>query len=64
MVQLRGDADFTQESLTAQDSGEFGTHDLERYLSLVFEIVGEVDGRHAADTDLVLDGVTVGECRR
>ena len=49
------------EALGADDGGEFGLQDLEGDLALVLEIVGEVDGRHAALAQLALEVVAAFE---
>ena len=41
--------------------GEFGVEDLDGDLAVVLEVVGEVDGGHAALAELALEAVAVGE---
>ncbi len=61
MVEVGGDLDLAEKPLGSQCCSEFGAENFDRHLAVVFEIVGEVDRRHAASTDLFLDGVAVGE---
>ena len=61
MLQARGGLDLHQEALGAEHGGEFGLEDLHRHLAVVLEVLGEVDGGHAARAELALDQVTVGE---
>ena len=61
MVEPRGDPDFGQEALRAEHGAELGAKDLDGDLSIVLEIVGEIDRGHAALTQLPLDAVAVGE---
>ena len=41
-----------------------GLQHLERHLALVLEILGQVDGGHAALPKLALDAITIDQCRR
>ena len=59
MIELRDDADFAREAVTPQRGGQLGPEDLERYLATVLEVLGQIDGRHAAGTDLPLEGIPV-----
>ena len=61
MLQRRRGGDLLHEPLGAQDRGQFGLQDLERHLALVLEVLGQVDGGHAALAELPLDPVAVGE---
>ena len=45
----------------ADDGGELGAEHLEGDLPVVLEVVGEVDGRHAALAQLALDAVALVE---
>ena len=40
---------------------EFGAEDLDGDLAVVLEVVGEVDGGHAARAELAFEAVAVGE---
>ncbi len=61
VVELGGDADLTQEALAAQHGRKLWTEHLERDLTVVLEVVGEIDRSHPTATKLTLDGVAVGE---
>ena len=61
MLELGDDVDLAEEPLGAQRRGELGPQDLERDLAVVLEVVGEVDGGHAALAELALDAVAAAE---
>ncbi len=61
MVELRGDLHLTQEPVGTQRSGQFGPHDLDRHLSLVLQVLGQVHRGHPALTDHTVDPVTLGQ---
>ena len=63
MLQVRGGLDLFQESLGAEDGGEFGTEDLEGDFAVVAEVVREIDRGHAALTEFAVEAVAVGEGR-
>jgi hypothetical protein len=63
VVELCGDSDFPEEPRGTQSRGEVQTHDLYRHLPVVLEVLGEVDGGHAAGAEAALDLVAVGEGR-
>ena len=63
MVQLSGDLDLTQEAIRAESCGEFGPQDLDGDLSLVPDVLSEVDSGHAALTEFALDAVPALEGR-
>jgi hypothetical protein len=63
MLQVRGGPDLAQEPLGADDGGELGAQHLDGDLAVVLEVVGEVDGGHAAGTEFALEPVAVGEGR-
>ena len=56
-----GESDLALEALGPERGGELGVEHLERDRPLVPEVVGEVDGGHAAAAELALEGVAVGE---
>ena len=45
----------------ASEGGQLGLQDLQRDLSFVLEVVGQVDGGHAALTEFTVDGVAALE---
>lgn len=61
MLQVRGDADFAEEPIGAEHGAELGVEELDRHMSLVPDIIREIDGRHAAGANLAFDRVPVGE---
>ena len=46
---------------SAEDGRQFGSEDFHRHLAMVLQVLGEVDGRHAAFAKFFLDGVAVGQ---
>ena len=52
--------DFAQEPLGTDHGGELGAEHLDGDLAVVLEIVGEVDGGHAALPQFALEAVAVG----
>ena len=63
MLEVRGGLDLAQEALGTDDGGELRAEDLDRDGAIVPEVVREIDGGHAARTELPLDAVTVGQGR-
>ena len=61
MLEPGGDLDLAGEPLGAERGGELGAEDLHRDLAVVLQVLGEVDGGHAALAELALDAVAVGE---
>ena len=61
MLQVGGVLDLAEEALGAEDGRELGAEDLEGDLAVVLQVVGQVDGGHAAAAELALDRVPVGE---
>jgi hypothetical protein len=57
VVELRRDPDLAQEALGADRRGDRRLEDLDRHRAVVPLVVREVDGRHAAGTDLPLEAV-------
>ena len=55
--------DLREEPLGADDGGELGAEHLDGDLAVVAEVLGEVDGGHAALAQLALDPVAVGQGR-
>ncbi len=62
VLQVGDGLDLTQEPLGADDGRELGAQHLDGDLAVVLEVVGEVDGGHAALAELALDRVAVGQC--
>jgi len=61
VLQRRGGLDLDHEPLGAEHGGQLGPQHLEGHLAIVAEVLGEVDGGHAAGAQLALDAVAVGE---
>ena len=51
MVQLSADLDFTEEASRADGTGDLGTQDLDRHVTVVLEILRQIDGGHATATE-------------
>ena len=62
MLEVGGGLDLDQEPLGPDHGGELGPQDLEGDLAIVLEVLGEIDGGHAAGTQLALDAVAIGQC--
>ena len=63
MLQARREHDFLLEAFGAERRRDFRMQQLQRDRTIVLEIVGEIDGRHPAATQLLVDAVLVGEGR-
>ena len=61
VLQIRRGLDLGQEPLGAEDGAQLRPQHLERDLPVVPQVVGEVDGGHAALPQLPLEAVAVGE---
>ena len=65
VVEPGGDLDLGQEAFGAEHRAQLAAQDLEGYFAIMLEVGGEVDGGHAAGTELALDAVaffqSVGE---
>ena len=61
MMQLRRQPDLAQEPLPSQHLRQPGMEHLQRHVTVVLEVAGEIDHRHAAVADLALDGVVIVE---
>ncbi len=64
MLEVGGDLDLGEEPVAADDGTQFGVEDLDGDLAGVLQVLGEIDGGHAALAQLALEAVAVGECRR
>ncbi len=61
MLQPSGQPDLPLKPFGAQRDCQLGVEDLESHGTVVTKVAREKDGRHAAATELALDGVAVGE---
>ena len=59
MLEPGGEPDLALEAVGAEGGGELGVQHLQRDRAVVPEVVGQVDGRHAAAAELALDRVAV-----
>ena len=57
MLQIRRDADLAEEPLAAKHRAELWVEHFERDETLVFDVAGEIDGRHPAPPELAFDRV-------
>ena len=64
MLQPRRGADLAQESFAAKRGAQVGMQHLDGDIAIVFEIVREVDGGHAALTQLAFKAVAVAQRSR
>jgi hypothetical protein len=63
VLEIGGDLDLFGEAVGADDGGELGAEHLEGDLAVVLQVVGQVNGCHAAVAEFALDTVAVGEGR-
>jgi hypothetical protein len=61
VLQTRRRPDLGEKALRADDCGELGAQHLERDLAPVPEVIGQVDGGHAALAEFTLDAVATVE---
>ncbi len=61
VLEVGGRLDLLHESLGPEHRREFGPQHFDGDLAVVLQVVGEVDVRHAARTQLFSDGIAVGE---
>ena len=59
MLEVGGELDLGQEPLGADHGGELGAQHLERDPAVVPDVLGQVDGRHAAGADLAVEAIAV-----
>ena len=57
MSEATNDLDLAQKPLGPQDMGDLGAEYLHRDTPVVLQVLGEVDGRHAALAELVLQQI-------
>src|SRR5690242_3469531 len=61
VLQAGGGGDLLDEPLGAQNGRQIGTEDFDRDLPPMTQVLGEVDGGHAAMAELTLDPIAVGQ---
>ena len=64
MLKIGGELDLGEEPLGADYGGQFRAQHLERNAAVVPQVLGQINGRHAARADLALETVVKGECAR
>ena len=63
MLELGGDVNLSEKTIRAERRRELRAEHLDRYVTLVLEVLREIDRRHAAVAELALDTVAVGKRR-
>ena len=63
MLKARRGPDLSQEARGVDRDSGFVAQNFERDLPSVSDVVGEVDGRHAASAELALDSISAVEGR-
>ena len=61
MLEVGGELDLGQEALGADHGRQLGPEHLERHPPVVPDVLGQVDGGHAAGADLAVEPVAVGQ---
>jgi len=61
VLELRRGADLAEETLSTQDRPQIGMEHLHGDIAVVPDIVRQINGRHAALPDLVIDAVAIGQ---
>ena len=59
MLQSGGQLDLSKEALRAQDNGEVGVKQFERYVPVMPEVTREIDRGHAASPQLTLERIAI-----
>ena len=61
MLQICRDLDVAQESFGAQHFAEPGLQHFDGDITIVLDVVREIQGGHAAGTEFALDAIAVGQ---
>jgi len=61
MVERSGDLDLAEKPLGAEGLRDFRPEDLQRHRPVVLQVMGEIDGGHAAMAELPVEAVAVRE---
>ena len=61
MLEIGGELDLGQEPLGPDHGGQLGAQDFQSDAPVVADVFGEVDGRHPAGADFVVEAVAVRE---
>jgi hypothetical protein len=59
MLEPGGDLHLAREAARAHGGGDLGPQDLQGDLPVVLEVLGEIDGGHAALPELALEAIAV-----
>src|SRR5438093_7704520 len=62
MGESGGDVDLAQEAIRPQARGQVGAEHLEGDQPAVFQVLRQVDGRHAPMAELAFDAIALGKC--
>jgi len=62
VVKLGSNLDFAEEAIGRQGGAEVGVEDLDGDLSVVLEVLGQVDRGHTTAAQLAEDSVFFGKC--
>jgi hypothetical protein len=63
VLQVGGQLDLGQEALGPDHGGQLGPEHLERHPPVVPQVLGQVDGGHAAGADLPVEAIAVRQGR-
>ena len=61
MLEIGGELDLGQKAVGADHGGQLGPEHLEGHAAVVPDVLGQIDGGHAAGTDLPIQAVAVRE---
>jgi hypothetical protein len=61
VLEIGGGLDLLQEPLGADERREIGAEHFDRDVAFVTDVLGEIDGGHAAGAQLALEGIAVGQ---
>jgi hypothetical protein len=59
MLKARENPDLARKPVRPEGGGELRPQDFHRNLSIVLQVLGQIDRRHASRTQLTLDGIAV-----
>ena len=60
MIEIGGYPYLGEEAVVANDGGQIGVQNLDRYFAIMLEVLSEVDCRHSPGTNLSYYLVTAG----
>ena len=62
MLKVRGCLDLREESISSDDCSELGPQNFDCDMSIVLDVVCEIDSRHSARAKLSLDSIPFTDC--